>query len=140
MTPCVSCSISEAFVGLLPPSLHHRLSTTAPISLFLPSFSDPTCSLPLLSSFSLRLSSLLHAYPVVLLPLSSHLSRAVSPLQRSVLHHSLSTPSTCFLSYEFQLKPDQTVSPTECGPFAQYFRPKTQVFGCGFADLFCICV
>lgn len=89
-------------------SLQHPPPPIFLSSLFLPQFSDPACSPPLPSSFFLRLPSLLHAYPVVLLPPSSHSSQVwLSPLCNALFCITLPPPPYTFcLSYEFQLKPD----------------------------------
>lgn len=142
------CGTSSAFY---PWSARYNSPPISLSSLFLPCFLDPTRSLPLLSSFSpsqFSAACLPSRPPPSVFPPISGL--ALSPLQRSVLHHSPSTPSTFSLSYKFQLIPDQTIYQTsicpeelpyskyanKCGPFAQYFHPKTLVLCCRFPDGF----
>lgn len=80
---------------LYPQSVQYNVPPISLSSLFLPCFLDPTRSPPLLSSFPQSHFSAAclpsRPPPSIFLSISG---LALSPLQRSVLHHSPSTPST----------------------------------------------
>lgn len=166
MTSCVSCSISEAFVSLLLPSIHDRLSTTAPPSLFRLYF-YPSSQIPLVVRpsfppfFSVSVFCCMPTQSSSSLCLPTHLRFGSLP-SAALCSASLPLHPLHFLSFLWipaktradhipeQYLPRRATllrmcCSNKCCPFAQYFHAKTLFWCCGFPDVFvfgykvCLC-